>query len=184
MLIAFVDESGSVPLACYLLGAVILDDLYLDEARDVMRDLRVGHGKIHWHTEGPARRRKIVESIAEIDHLSIVAVGRGADRRQERARHKCFELLLPELEGFGVERAIFETRGARADNADLAKVAACRIRRLITERLAVEFGDPRQDPLLWIPDIICGALFANEAGDGTYADMLQDKMLTTELDID
>jgi hypothetical protein len=183
MLTAFADESGSVPLACYLLGAVILDDISCNNAREVMLDLRLGHGKIHWHTEGPSRRRKLVEAIADIDHLSIVAVGRGADRRQERARHKCFETLLPELEAFGVTRAVFETRGAKPDSTDLAKVAACRIRRLITGQIAVEFDDPHREPLLWLPDVVCGALLAEEAGYPAYVELLRDKMLTTEADV-
>jgi hypothetical protein len=181
MLTAFVDESGSVPLACYLLGAAILDDIYLEDAREVMRSLRIGHGKIHWHTEGPARRRKITEAIATIDHLSIVAVGRGADRRQERARHKCFEILLPELESYGVSRAVFERRGGKADRSDVRKVDVCRITRLLTGELSVAFEDPQQEPLLWLADAVCGALFAERSGDATYATVLQDKLYTIDL---
>lgn len=184
MLIAFVDESGSVPLACYLLGAVILDDLYLDDARDVMRSFRVDADKLHWHSEGPERRRAIAEAISKFDHLSIVAVGRGAGRKQERARHKCFELLLPELEQYGVERAVFETRGAKADRTDRLKVAACVGRRLLTGVLQVEFCDPRTEPFLWVADAVCGALYAEEAGDSTYSDILRERLLTIELDVE
>jgi hypothetical protein len=92
-------------------------------------------------------------------------VGRGAGRRQERARHKCFEVLLPELEEYGVTRAVFERRGARADRADLGKVAACRIKRLLVGKLSVGFDEPLREPLLWLADAVCGALFAEQAGD-------------------
>jgi hypothetical protein len=184
VLTAFVDESGSVRLGCYLLGAVILDDIFLDDARYLMRDLRIGVDKLHWNAESAARRRKITEAIAELDHFSILAVGRGAGRRQERARHKCFEVLLPELEAYGVTRAVFERRGPRADRADLGKVEACHGRRLLTGRLSVVFDEPLREPLLWLADAVCGALFAEQAGDPTYATVLRNKLYAIDLDVD
>lgn len=51
-------------------------------------------------------------------------------------------------------------------------VAAMRGSGSLTGSLRVEFEDPKTEPLLWIPDVIAGALGAARRGLPTYRDAL------------
>ncbi|WP_067071844.1 hypothetical protein [Carbonactinospora thermoautotrophica] len=184
MITAYVDESAALELGCYLLAAVVVDDADVEHARTAMRALQVGTGKLHWHTEGPERRLKIVSEVAALGHLSVVVVGHGVGRRQERGRRKCLEVLLPELATLGVARAVFETRAAY-DRQDQAMIAACRSKGLIDRAFRVEFGfpaGPAGEPLLWLADAVCGAVLAERRGDGTYAMLLREHLHVIEID--
>lgn len=178
---AYVDESAAPEIGCYLLAAVIVDSAHVDAARAVMRGLRIQPGKLHWHTEGAARRLKIAAEVAALGHVSVVIAGTGVSRRTERGRRKCLEVLLPELEVRGITRAVFETRAAY-DRYDLAHAAACRQKRLITDALQVEFGFPNDEPLLWLADAVCGAVLAGRRGDPTFTDMLGEAVHLIEID--
>ena len=93
-------------------------------------------------------------------------------RRQERGRRICLERLLYELEAAGVSAVSLEERTLTLNKKDLFMVHAWRARHVIGHGLRVDHGDPTKEPLLWLPDIVAGAVMATHRGDGRWRDAI------------
>lgn len=146
----------------YLLAAVVADPGLCDSVRDGLRSLVwKAAGRLHWRDETPARRRKIAELIGIQDVAHVVVVGAPVDyRRQERARALCLERLLFELDQLGVSQVWLETRHFALNERDLKLVEALRGRRSVSLGIRVEFARPKDEPMLWVPDAVAGAVNA------------------------
>lgn len=173
---AYVDESSLPELRTYVLVAVVIPTNDLDEVRAKMRELLLRPGKLHWHTESPARRRKIVASVAEFDHLNVVVIASPTGTNQERARRLCLRELLVTLEGLGVTQVWMEARQARLNQGDTKTIGGFRNQRLIGRALRVDFLRPLGEPALWLPDTIAGAVTADLHGEGEYLNTLGPKI--------
>ncbi|NYI81204.1 hypothetical protein [Nocardioides panzhihuensis] len=172
---AWVDESIHLDAGFYLIAAAIADPTDCDQHRDTARGLvrRVG-GRLHWHHELPKAKARIAEAFGQLDLAHTIVVASPIDpRRQERARRKCLERLLPELEHTGITQAWFETRTARLNRQDLKMVDAMRSSGTLTGALRVDFANPNVEPMLWIPDVIAGAVGAARRGDPSYKSSLR-----------
>jgi len=122
--------------------------------------------RLHWATESAKRRDLIAHAIAEFDIAAIVALGTPVHRpKQERARRCCLECLLYELEGFGVTQAWFESRTKAGDRRDRSLVDSARDKNLVSHKLTVDFARPLQEPMLWLPDAVAGAVTAAQLGE-------------------
>lgn len=168
---AWIDESVIVgrehPSGAYALASVITDESMVEDLRDILRALREKKVvRLHWVAESTKRRDLIAHTIAELDLVSVVALGTPVHRqKQERARRCCLECLLYELEGFGVSHALFESRTGAQDRRDLSLVNSARDKALISRRLSVDFARPVQEPMLWLPDAVAGAVTAAQLGE-------------------
>lgn len=171
---AWVDESIHVSAGFYMVAAAIADVAQIESHRDAVRAIAPSsRRRIHWREEDDKDRLRIAEGLGQLDLAHTVVVASPIDpRKQERARRKCFERLLPELAAIGVTHAWLETRTAVLNGRDRAMVAAMRGSGSLTGSLRVEFGDPEIEPLLWIPDVIAGALGAARRGMPRYRDAL------------
>ncbi|MER6974726.1 hypothetical protein ABT304_26960 [Nocardioides sp. NPDC000445] len=171
---AWVDESIHVSAGFYMIAAAIADVAQIESHRDFVRAIAPSpRRRIHWREEEDKDRLRIAEAFGQLDLAHTVVVASPIDpRKQERARRKCFERLLPELAGIGVTHAWLETRTTVLNGRDRAMVAAMRGSGALTGSLRVEFGDPEIEPLLWIPDVIAGALGAARRGLPRYRDAL------------
>lgn len=171
---AWVDESVHVTAGFYMVAAAVADVTQIESHRDAMRAIAPSpRRRIHWREEEDKDRLRIAEALGQLDLAHTIVVASPIDpRKQERARRKCFERLLPELAAIGVTRACLETRTAALNGRDRTLVAAMRGSGTLTESLRVEFGDPEAEPLLWIPDVIAGALGAARRGLPRYRDAL------------
>lgn len=180
---AWVDESIHVESGLYLVAAAIADPSDCEHHRDTARGLvrRVG-GRLHWRDELPKAKLRIAETLGQLDIAHTIVVASPMDpRKQERARRKCLERLLPELEHIGVDQAWFETRTASLNTRDRAMVVALRGAGALAGRLRVDFADPRVEPMLWIPDVIAGAVGAARRGTPGYRAAL--KATIDEIDV-
>ena len=112
--------------------------------------------------------------LTRLDVLHLVVVGIGlTSSRQERGRRLCLRRLLWELGESGVEQVWIESRTPSLNAADTAAVAAMRARREISHKLRISFTYPSGEPLVWIPDIVAGAVGAAQAdGDEQYERLL------------
>lgn len=184
---AFVDESGSHTTQdpdTYLLAASVCRDDLLEDIRAALRPLRLGNGKLHWHQEDARRRRLIAEAIADMDLAHVVVVRSGApDERGERRRRLCLERLLHELESLGVASALFESRGPADDRRDRKMVEALRTSRAISAAVRVNHEKGPLEPLLWLPDAICGAVVADRIGQGEYLKIIAERVSVTVHDV-
>ena len=90
-------------------------------------------------------------------HLFVV-VGAVGGRRQERARRRLLGRLLWELDQRQVSRLTLESRHVERDRHDQEAIGAFRNHGLLSRNLTVGFGQPRDEPMLWLADIVAGAV--------------------------
>ena len=162
---AFVDESSCVRTDTtqeYLIGAAIVTAGDCDEIREALRHLRLpGQIKPHWTDESDRRRRTITETIADLGSMHVVVAHlSGRNRKTERHRRKCLETLYYELGEADVLAHIVSLQNQGWHRG--LRISHCR------------GGD---DPLLWIPDAVLGAVNASFSGDVSYIDVLRGSIL-------
>jgi hypothetical protein len=155
------DRSG-----LYAIAAPILEAERVDALRSVITILARGKLPFHWREAGARVRRNAIEVVAELDVLQFVVVGTGLDNaRQERHRRLCLRRLLWELEQFGVSHLRLDARRPGQDTADRAAIAAWRAQQVIGSELRVDHVSAREEPLIWMADIVAGAV-TTARGDG------------------
>lgn len=176
---AYADESYDLNLGVYILTASIVDLRDAEEIRDTLRALKRGGDKLHWSKEPHQRREEIAKTLGDLELLSVSVVARTPHLYAERARRKCMEALLPYVETVRADTVTLESRQHRNNRHDLDMVDACRRKRLISEGLHVTFALPGGEPLLWLPDIVCGAVLAAERADTRYLTQLKTAELIT-----
>ncbi|GAB3836500.1 hypothetical protein GCM10028799_74270 [Kribbella italica] len=154
--------------------AAVVTAAQCDDLRRIARDLAVRPGvRLHWVTESVKRRDRIAAVIANLDVQAIVAVGAPmANTKQERARSCCLERLLYELDQLTVREVWLESRREIQDGRDLALVDSARDKGLVSRHLKVGFAKPADEPMLWLPDGVAGAVTAEVLGDRRWIDVL------------
>ncbi|RQN02022.1 hypothetical protein EHW97_14805 [Aeromicrobium camelliae] len=160
---AWVDESMHAPQAgqsgMYLLASAIADPDGCEPVRErLVKLLPKGKTRLHWRDEDEKLRASISAAVGDCDLSHLVVVG--AEYRpdsQERARRRCMDRLLFELENFGVSGVVFESRTQSLNKKDLEMVAALRGQGRL-KSLRVDFGLPSEEPMLWVPDAVAGAV--------------------------
>jgi hypothetical protein len=164
---AWVDESaqgrgGQLADGIYLLAATVADPTRCDVIRDALRGLIArGSQRLHWVEESEKRRRLIAEAIAEHEVLTTVVIASPLDpRRQERARRRCMERLYYELERMHVEHVWIESRHPSLNRRDLQMIASLRQTGAVSAELRFDFIRPYDEPMLWVPDAVAGAVGA------------------------
>ena len=156
-LIAFADESVRVVAEppMYLIAATVIPesaDLLPLEAM-----LPKGAAKLHWRDMGRKAQGEALARIEGVGSRSTIVVASPIDpKRQERARRKDLEVLLPMLESEGVTRLVMESRFPAADARDADHFRALRKRGYVSA-LELHFADPAREHRLWVPDQILGA---------------------------
>lgn len=169
---AWGDESTrtvGVAQPMYLLGAAIADPADCGEVRDRLRAVPHRGPKLHWHDADGRGRRVIQQAVTAIlvEHLVVVATP--ADpRRPERARAKCLERMLYELDQRNVSRLIMESRTVSLNRRDLLLIERLRGSRRIPTAIRLDFELPSLEPMLWLPDQVLGMIGDAEAGVGRW----------------
>jgi hypothetical protein len=168
---AWVDESvivgGDERPGAYTLAAVLADPLGCEDLRGALRALTARRVvRLHWVAESAKRRDLIAQVISDMDVAAIVTVGSPVERlKQERARRCCLERLLHELDLLGVSQVWLESRAPAQDQRDLRLIDSARGKGLISRAMSVDFARPMQEPMLWLPDAIAGAVTASNLGE-------------------
>ena len=158
-LIAFADESVRVNAASpmYLIAATIIpENMSLTQLEEI---LPKGASKLHWRDLGVKAQRESLSRIAGLEPESTIVVASPIDpRKQERARRKVLEILLPLLEGRGIAKLIMESRFPSADEKDAALYRSMRKKGLVSAiDIYIDFTNPAIEHRLWVPDQILGA---------------------------
>ncbi|RUQ02852.1 hypothetical protein D8M34_17595 [Microbacterium sp. HSID17254] len=169
---AYVDESEPDPRfgpGAYVLAAALIDQVDQEAARVTMAALRLrGQRKLHWHDEDAPRRQLLTDTNAGLPALHLIVVTVDVPARSERRRRLCLARLLPELDRHGVREVYTEARETKQNGRDLQILAAMRARREVGSGLRVYHQPGRQDPLLWVPDVVAGGVGAQRAGEPAY----------------
>lgn len=169
---AWVDESIHVGNRLYLLAAAVApcDEKQLDDCRDRLRSLvRHARRRLHWNSEEERDLVAIAAAIATMPLTNIVVTATRLDpKRQERARRKCLEQLLHRLAADQVEHVWLESRDAIGNKRDLTMVATLRSAHALPASIRVDHARPLDEPMLWLPDSVAGAVAASHDGQPHY----------------
>ena len=180
-LVAYIDESSAYRPPNrqeYMICAAIIDSQDLEQVREELRPLLLpGQVKLHWTDERNSRRRKIVETLSGIDSMQAIITHQSeVSKRTERHRRKCLEQMYFELSEMHVHNVTLESRQEAQNKRDLAHIVALQGQgQSVNIRLQhVRGGD---DPILWIPDAVLGALNSVHLGEEQYWEKLYGKVL-------
>ncbi len=185
--VAYVDESEprqDYDPGTYLLSAAILDTPDFDAARaEMLQHRSPASRKAHWReATSESERMAMVRSVASInvEHLVVVRLG-GVEAKPERRRRMCLERLMFELQLLGIERMIMESRGSVDDGRDRKMLDVMRARKHLQGALRMDHVPGPSEPLLWIPDVVCGAINRDRGGDRQYLEPLRSAMTMVEV---
>ena len=173
---AYVDESLSDHQrdpGTYILAAGIADPEDHDQIRGQLRQLRLrGQHKLHWRDESSKRQQLIITTIEQLPLTHLIVVRDEDTSRPERRRRLCMERLLFELDQLQIATATFESRGPADDKRDRDMVGQLRARKTITSALRIEHEKGALEPMLWIPDAVCGATTSHRTSNTDYLGQL------------
>lgn len=180
--VAYVDESmRKLPDGtAYLLGATV----FKDGPEAVISALLPLKGKrakkLHWRDMGRKSQVDALRILGSSSIHTVVVVAEGISvKRQERARKKCLEALLISMERDGIFELVMESRHQKQDKEDVACAGYLRSAGAIrTIRISHELG--RQNPRLWVPDLILGAYGEALSADSTLPQDWQDAWKSVE----
>lgn len=161
-MIAYVDESGreGPEGIYYLVTAGVVVGAEPDDARRTLLKLRPPRGRFHWYRQRDQGRMAMLDAMATLGTAAFVtwAYPIGA-KRQEQARERCMTELLANLDREGIDQVVIERREERGLNrADRRTIHGAQQAGLVSEALTYRFQAPREEPLLWVPDAIAGAV--------------------------
>jgi hypothetical protein len=184
--LAYVDESMrrvDTSTLCYFMAAAVLTEDRCEVVRDVLRPLaRRTTKRIHWRDEELPAKEIIVKTVLSAKIEGVVVVGAMIDHaNQERARQQVLKNLLFELDQRRVSLATLESRHAERDRHDLKSIGQFRNAQYLSRGLMVDHGRPLQEPLLWLPDIIAGAVGDHRCGDNLLYETLEELVYLREL---
>lgn len=163
---AFVDESfrrSADGHGLFLLAAVTVPD---DGQAAAERRLRgtVAPGQRRWHfrDESATARRRFIAVLAEREMAGVQAmtfcVWTPSQRKTEQARVRALWSLLAELPHLGVNRLVIESRQEHNDRKDRREILGAQRVGVAAPDLVYRHGQPKLEPLLWLPDAIAGAI--------------------------
>ena len=158
----------------YVLALALIDDAVAEECREVMRAAKLpAQRKLHFHSEGQRRRRELVARVAELEAVHLVAVRAAVAEHSERRRRMCLKAVLLELEHkFGVDQVALEARERKQNERDLGLLAQLRSGRAIGSALRMYHPRGPGEPLLWVADVVAGAVTAHLQGEPEYFETL------------
>ena len=174
--VAYVDESEPdvrFSGGLYLLAAALVADHERDAVSAAVAALRLsGQRKLHWRDEGDRRRKLLVAAIAELPALHVVVFRVAANETAERRRRLCLRTLLCQLDADAVPEVRLESREAKQNARDVQLLGALRAQRAVGGNLRMFHSPGPADPLLWVPDVVAGAVGAERRGDASYVQRL------------
>lgn len=164
----------------YVLAAACFELSAYDHARETAALLRGGHriSKLHWTKMNPEHREHAAKAVAAVEGFHIVTIGAPVPkRRQERARARCLDRLVVELHGYGIEALVIEAREPELNRRDVKTVEGVRHRLSpVGASFRVDHVPGPAEPLLWIADVVAGAVRAEQEGDPQYREIFGDRI--------
>ena len=141
----------------YLLGATIFSEDPAHTLEALKRLQPPGARKLHWRDLGRQTQKRSLEAIAKAQQTThIVVASPLKSNKQERARRKCLQKMLTELENQGIDKLILESRKPVLNNKDIDFLLYLR-RSGIISKIELEHIEAKDNPRLLVPDQVLGA---------------------------
>ncbi|MGW2149794.1 hypothetical protein ACWCOT_36190 [Nonomuraea bangladeshensis] len=102
--------------------------------------------------------------------------------RTERARRRCLERLLIEIDQAGAAKVVIESRSPEQDQLDRGLLTGLRKATIVPKSLAVTWQPSIGEPLLWAADAVVSATTWWIDGVPIFYDLLSPKMSTICVD--
>jgi len=178
---AFIDESSRETPGglCYVIAAAVTIDNHPLVRATMERLCGSNRPFLHWHTEDTRRRHQIVEQLtAAVDvHAFVAACHPVGAKRQERARARLLTTLAADLAHEGVDHMVIEARQEPQNQKDRSTLLAAK-QAGIAAAMTYSHVGKRMEPLLWVADVIAGAVSLHLTGDdSSYFTQLQPSLL-------
>jgi hypothetical protein len=173
-MLAFVDESINRAAGVYIVAAaMVVEDETVVRAH-MERLLVPPQRRIHWRHEPATRRDELIAAAIAVCAGTVVAVCQPLPRREARARAKCLEALLLELNAAGVRELRIESRQIHNDLRDRQTIILGQTQGWLDRNLTYTFLRPSEEPGLWLADIVAGAVSAERGvpAEMKYVDAL------------
>lgn len=139
--------------------------------------------KLHWHTESLGRRLSTAATIAELPFICELVTVRASDQTStERLRRLCLLALAGRLSQAGCNALALESRGHSLDASDFSFWKRIQTSNQFHHAVTLSHVPGPAEPLLWIPDIVCGAFNTWMRGDARAWDLLKHRVTHTALD--
>jgi hypothetical protein len=174
-LAAYVDESIHDDHGLYVLAAVLGGEDDRPSIRHVLTGIRPDQAAPHWHAEAGAVREKLVDAVSSLPvEARVYGCRFDASRRTEAARARALRWLVAELDA-DVGTLVLDRRQSSLEAKD---------RRLLTQLLGrpprLPFGHTpaREEPFLWVADIVAGAVSASWVRGRDYVTGRLDRILS------
>lgn len=176
---AYIDESIHEGDGLYVIAAVLTDESLRPVLSEALRKVLPAARSPHWHIEDGITKGKLVEAIRRMPiEARVYGCQFHSPRRQEAARTRALRWFLSDLDS-DLDQVVLDRRQESQDATD---------RRI----LATALGQPywfryhhvasAAEPLLWIADILAGAVAASWVGRADYLIALKDVLSVCEQD--
>lgn len=181
---AFLDESSpsrGLEYREYMVCAAFISTDACEAVREQLRPLLMrGQVKLHWTDESERRRRDIVARIVDLGPMNVVVSHLDKyQRRVERHRKKCLEVLYHQMVAMQVFDLTLECRSDHQDREDRAHIVALQGQGL-DRRLRIGHARGGDEPILWIADAVLGAINSSHHGEDRYIERLRSTIVLDE----
>jgi hypothetical protein len=178
--VGYIDESIHDDPGLYLMGIVFADPSISKKVECELSALIPVPRRVHWHAEDDGTRAELVKAVSTLPVSAQVYVcSFDAPGRKEAARAKALRWIVLELD-HGVRHLILDRR-QEAQNAVDRRVLGGLAGR--PPRFTLEHRGSTGEPLLWLADIVVGAVAGQVLGrTSAYAETLRNVLRRVSVD--
>lgn len=193
--IVYIDGAADAEARTYVMAATVVPDEQIESIRrQLLGALLPGQQRFHWHQELREIRLRFLDVVGGfgLEHRVRISrpvtawleipwgrpvISRGGNGRWDLARGACLLSLRSDpLIATTVDELVIASRGDSSDRKDRKNLADRREESgqvNISSTQTYRFSAPADDPLMWIPDAMAGAILAHEVrGRTDYVDRI------------
>ena len=158
-----------------MLGAVILPAANKTKVRRALRRIPPrGRRRLHWHHEDDRERIATLQLIMD-QGTGLLAYrwSPAPTRTHETIRGHLLTELAADLAARDVIDLVIESRQEHNDARDRNVLAQAQSKNRAPSNMNYDHQNPSDEPLLWLPDALAGAVLSQTRRDGPYATFVE-----------
>ncbi|MER5418225.1 hypothetical protein [Streptosporangium roseum] len=178
--VGYIDESIHDRPGMYLIAVVLAEPDTSERVRRELSALIPVSRRVHWHAEDDRTRAGLAKTVSTLPvSAQVYACPFDAPGRKEAARARALRWMVLELDG-GVRHLVLDRR-QEAQNAVGRRVLGGLAGR--PPRFTLEHRGSADEPLLWLADIVVGAVAGQVLGrTSAYAEAMGEVLTRVRID--